>query len=139
MIELSAPFAPDWVSPPGESILDMAEDRGWSQTELAQRLGYTEKHVSQLINGKVPLSVDAAHRLEQHDEQQHDERNHRALDGRAAAQLLEDGAAARRGTSWWCIRKKAGISRARPSRDRPIRSWATTRPWAGPTRSTGPT
>ena len=64
MIELSAPFAPDWVSPPGESILDMAEDRGWSQTELAQQLGYTEKHMSQLINGKVPLSVDAAHRLE---------------------------------------------------------------------------
>lgn len=64
MIELSAPFTPDWVSSPGESILDMAEDRGWSQTELAQRLGYTEKHVSQLINGKVPLSVDAAHRLE---------------------------------------------------------------------------
>ena len=64
MIELSAPFASDWVSPPGESILDMAEDRWWSQTELAKRLGYTEKHVSQLINGKVPLSVDAAHRLE---------------------------------------------------------------------------
>lgn len=64
MTELSAPFAPDWVSPPGDSILDIAEERGWTQAELAQRLGYTEKHVSQLINGKVPLSVDAALRLE---------------------------------------------------------------------------
>lgn len=64
MTDLSAPFAPDWVSPPGESILDLAEERGWTQVELAQRLGYTEKHVSQLINGKVPLSVDAALRLE---------------------------------------------------------------------------
>jgi HTH-type transcriptional regulator/antitoxin HigA len=64
MTELSAPFAPDWVSPPGDSILDLAEERGWTQAELAQRLGYTEKHVSQLINGKVPLSVDAAQRLE---------------------------------------------------------------------------
>ena len=64
MAELSASFAPDWVSPPGESILDIAEERGWTQTELAKRLGYTEKHVSQLINGKVSLSVDAALRLE---------------------------------------------------------------------------
>lgn len=64
MTELSTPFAPDWVSPPGESILDMAEERGWTQAELAERLGYTEKHVSQLMNGKVPVSVDAALRLE---------------------------------------------------------------------------
>ena len=64
MTELSAPFAPDWVSPPGESILDIAEERGWTQAELSLRLGYTEKHVSLLINGKVPLSVDAALRLE---------------------------------------------------------------------------
>ncbi len=64
MTELSAPFAPDWVLPPGESILDIAEERGWTQAELAQRLGYSEKHISQLINGKVPLTMDAAQRLE---------------------------------------------------------------------------
>lgn len=64
MTELSAEFAPDWVSPPGESILDIAEERGWAQGDLARRLGFTEKHVSQLINGKAVLSVDAAQRLE---------------------------------------------------------------------------
>ncbi|WP_127557742.1 helix-turn-helix domain-containing protein [Saccharospirillum alexandrii] len=64
MTELSAPFAPDWVSPPGETILDIAEERGWTQKDLAQRLGFTDKHVSQLINGKVPLSIEAAQRLE---------------------------------------------------------------------------
>lgn len=64
MTELTAPFAPDWVLPPGETILDVAEERGWTQAELAQRLGYSEKHVSLLINGKVPISVDAAQRLE---------------------------------------------------------------------------
>lgn len=64
MTELSVPFAPDWVLPPGESILDIAEERRWTQAELAQRLGYSEKHISQLIHGKVPLSVDAAQRLE---------------------------------------------------------------------------
>ena len=64
MTELDVPFAPDWVSPPGETILDLIEERGWTQTELAERLGYSEKHVSQLVNGKVPLSDEAAMRLE---------------------------------------------------------------------------
>lgn len=63
MTELSAPYAPDWVSPPGDTILDIIEDRGWSQVELAKRLGYTEKHVSQLVNGRVPLSNEAAMKL----------------------------------------------------------------------------
>ncbi len=39
MTELTAPYAPDWVSPPGDTILDIIEERGWSQTELATRLG----------------------------------------------------------------------------------------------------
>lgn len=64
MTEPIATFSPDWASPPGESILDILEERGWSQSELAQRLGYTEKHVSLLVNGKVALSMDAALRLE---------------------------------------------------------------------------
>ena len=64
MTELSAPFAPDWVSPPGETILDIAEERGWTQKDLAKRLGFTDKHVSLLINGKVPLSIEAAQCLE---------------------------------------------------------------------------
>lgn len=64
MTEPHTPFAPDWASPPGEAIQDLAEERGWSQQELARRLGYTEKHVSQLVNGRVALTVDAAQRLE---------------------------------------------------------------------------
>ncbi len=52
MAELSAEFAPDWVSPPGESIIDISEERGWSQSELAQRLGYTENTLVSLSMGK---------------------------------------------------------------------------------------
>lgn len=63
MTESATRFEPDWVSPPGETIADLLEERGWSQQELAQRLGYSEKHVSQLVNGKVPLTEDAAMRL----------------------------------------------------------------------------
>lgn len=57
-------FSPDWVSPPGDTILDLIEEREWTQAELAERLGYSTKHVSQLINGKVPLTEDAAVKLQ---------------------------------------------------------------------------
>ncbi|WP_431049332.1 ImmA/IrrE family metallo-endopeptidase [Roseateles sp. L2-2] len=56
-------FAPDWVSPPGDTILDVLEERGWTQQQLADRLGFSLKHVNQLIKAKVPLSEDAAVRL----------------------------------------------------------------------------
>ncbi len=59
-----APFAPDWVSPPGDTILDLLEERGWTQQHLADRLGYSLKHVNQLIKAKVPLTEDAAIRLQ---------------------------------------------------------------------------
>lgn len=65
MTELSAPFAPDWVLPPGETILEIAEERGWTEVELGRRLGYSETHVSQLVNGEVPVTKDVAQRLEQ--------------------------------------------------------------------------
>jgi len=64
MTEPTDSFAPDWVLAPGEAILDLAEERGWKQGELAERLGYSEKHVSLLINGKASITVDAAQRLE---------------------------------------------------------------------------
>lgn len=56
-------FAPDWISPPGDTILDLIEERGWTQAELADRLGYSRKHVNQLVKGKASLSEDAALRL----------------------------------------------------------------------------
>lgn len=64
MTDLDAPFSPAWVSPPGDTILDLIEEKGWTQAELAMRLGYSQKHVNQLIKGKVPLTEDAALRLE---------------------------------------------------------------------------
>jgi HTH-type transcriptional regulator/antitoxin HigA len=63
MADLGIRFEPDWVSPPGETISELLEERGWSQDELAQRIDYSAKHVSQLINGRVPLTDDAAVRL----------------------------------------------------------------------------
>jgi len=60
----TASFSPDWVSPPGDTILDILEERDWSQQKLADRLGFSPKHVNQLIRGKVSLTEEAAIRLQ---------------------------------------------------------------------------
>jgi len=64
MTEQTASFSPDWISLPGDTILDMLGERGWKQAEFAERIGFTTKHVSRLINGKSALTEDAAIRLE---------------------------------------------------------------------------
>jgi len=64
MAKASSTFSPDWVSPPGDTILDLLEERGWKQTELAKRTGYTTKHISLLINGKAPITDETAIKLE---------------------------------------------------------------------------
>ena len=61
---LNTPYVPDWVSPPGETLADILEERSWSQSEFAERTGYTEKHVSLLINGKASITEDTALKLE---------------------------------------------------------------------------
>jgi len=57
-------FAPDWLTPPGETIQDLLEQRSWTQAELATRTGFTTKHISELIKGHSGLSEDAALKLE---------------------------------------------------------------------------
>ncbi|MEH2196805.1 hypothetical protein [Nostoc sp.] len=37
MIETTRTFIPDWVSPPGDAIADLLEERDWTQLQLADR------------------------------------------------------------------------------------------------------
>ena len=64
MTEEATAFEPDWLSPPGDTIADVLEERGWSQAEFAQRIGCTTKHVNQLIRGRAAVSEDTALHLE---------------------------------------------------------------------------
>lgn len=64
MIERGRVFEPNWVSPPGETIADLLEERAWTQVEFAERTGFTTKHISLLINGKAPISEETALKLE---------------------------------------------------------------------------
>lgn len=64
MTKTTRPFTPDWVSPPGDTIADFLEERDWTQAELAERLAYTTKNISLLINGKAPVNEEIALKLE---------------------------------------------------------------------------
>ena len=50
--------------PPGETIKEQLEYRDMTQVEFAERMGQSTKHISQLLNGKVPLTQQTALKLE---------------------------------------------------------------------------
>lgn len=50
--------------PPGATIKEQLDMRGLTQKEFACRIGLSEKHVSNIINGKAELTQDVALRLE---------------------------------------------------------------------------
>lgn len=50
--------------PPGETILEMIEERNITQKELAFRLKMSQKTISLLINGEAPLTPETAAKLE---------------------------------------------------------------------------
>ena len=57
-------YVPDNVSPPGETLLDVLEEREMSQSELAERTGRPKKTISEIINGKTAITSDTALQLE---------------------------------------------------------------------------
>ena len=64
MVQKLQPTSPDLLVHPGETIAEAIEDRGISQKELAIRTGFTEKHISTVINGKKSISAKLAIALE---------------------------------------------------------------------------
>lgn len=57
-------YLPDSVSAPGETLRDLLEEIGLSQSELATRMGRPKKTVSEIINGKAALTTETALQLE---------------------------------------------------------------------------
>lgn len=64
MTNFQTPFLPDWASPPGDTLADLLDERGMTQTELADRLGVTLKHVNRIVNGAASISAEVALGLE---------------------------------------------------------------------------
>jgi len=57
-------FVSDEPVPPGETIAEILEDRGLSQTDFALLVGRSTKNVSQLVNGVAPITHEFAIDLE---------------------------------------------------------------------------
>jgi Zn-dependent peptidase ImmA (M78 family)/plasmid maintenance system antidote protein VapI len=53
-----APFAPDWVSPPGVTIATLLAERGLTHHEFAHRVHLAADEVDDLIRGRLTLTVE---------------------------------------------------------------------------------
>lgn len=57
------PFRPDWVVHPGETVKDAMEERGWSDTYTALRLGWTLDDLRALLEGRASIAPPTAYLL----------------------------------------------------------------------------
>jgi len=57
-------YIPQEVSPPGATLLDTLEERGISQSILAERMGRPIKTINEIIKGKAIITPDTAIQLE---------------------------------------------------------------------------
>lgn len=57
-------YTPDYVSPPGDTLLEVLEKRGMTQAELAERTGRPKKTINEIINGKAAITPETALQLE---------------------------------------------------------------------------
>ena len=51
---------PDAVPHPGETVVEYLDFYGWSQRDLARRTGLTPKTISEICNGKAPITPTTA-------------------------------------------------------------------------------
>lgn len=57
-------YMPDIVSPPGETLQEILEERGMTQVELAERTGRPIKTISEIIKAKTAITTETALQLE---------------------------------------------------------------------------
>jgi len=57
-------FQPDWVSPPGETIAEVLEQRNLSPMKFAEQIGRSSEEVEELIRGAEKITIETARKLE---------------------------------------------------------------------------
>src|SRR5277367_5136726 len=57
-------YAPESVSPPGETLLEVLATRGMSQAELAGRTGRPTKTINEIVKGKAAITPETALQFE---------------------------------------------------------------------------
>ena len=63
--KLQNEYQPDYVSSPGETLLETLETIGMSQAELAKRMGRPVKTINEIIQKKAAITAETALQLEQ--------------------------------------------------------------------------
>ncbi len=57
-------YNPDYVTLPGDTLRDLLEQYGMSQSELAKRMGRPHKTINEIIHGRTEITPDTALQLE---------------------------------------------------------------------------
>jgi len=57
-------YAPDYVSPPGETLLETLEAIGMTQVQLAERTGKSPKTINEIVKGIAPITPETALQFE---------------------------------------------------------------------------
>ena len=64
MITATTQFSPDFISPPGETLQDLIDERSMSQAQLAERMGRPVKTINEIIKGKAAITPETSLQLE---------------------------------------------------------------------------
>jgi addiction module HigA family antidote len=64
MTEANFLYQPAEVSPPGDTLRDLIEERDLTQAELSRRLGRPTQAVNEILAGKKEITEDTAIELE---------------------------------------------------------------------------
>jgi HTH-type transcriptional regulator / antitoxin HigA len=65
MPTLTSEFRPNWASAPGDTIIDILDERGWSVGEFAKRIGQTLERTNGLLQGRATITIRMAQDLAQ--------------------------------------------------------------------------
>ncbi len=60
----SLQYRPDYAVTPGETLLEVLEDRGMTQADLARRMSRPTKTINEIIKGKAALTAETSLQLE---------------------------------------------------------------------------
>lgn len=58
-------FTPDWVSPPGDTIADILDEKKMTISDFAQRMGYSGRQANSLLSGQREITPQIAERLQE--------------------------------------------------------------------------
>lgn len=57
-------LTPNYVTKPGDTLKETIESLSMTQSDVAQRMEVSPKHISEIINGKASISPELASKLE---------------------------------------------------------------------------